>query len=350
MNHDFGARAAGLRDGDLAVDVAEVEALSSVQCRREPIVGRGGAGFGRVALWSRGASAPLGAGRRDQPGGEGGGKQKVGPHHERPWLNEYLARSSDRSDVPCSPKGCSGPEPNPGDIMSTLVDRRGFVAACAAIGLPLDFSHRLWAESTGGAPAEGAVALDPITKEQIAAAENVLGLSWRDKDREMMLPTLQRALAGYTALHALPLPNSVPPAFHFDPVPVGKVPVGQPRRPVRAPRPAAAVKRPATESDWAYAGVADAQQADPFAGGHFSPTGRTVARPDREVHAGAAVRDHGNQGACTRTGRSDGCRGEGREVSWAAARHSLRRQGSVRSTPGIRRPGARRSTRIRCST
>ena len=49
---------------------------------------------------------------------------------------------------------------------------------------------------TGGAAGEAAVALDPITKEQIAAAENVLGLSWRDKDREMMLPTLQRALAG----------------------------------------------------------------------------------------------------------------------------------------------------------
>ncbi|HEY8062329.1 MAG TPA: amidase [Gemmatimonadales bacterium] len=140
--------------------------------------------------------------------------------------------------------------------MSTFVDRRGFVAACAAIGLPLDFSHRLWAETTGGAPPEGPVALEPITKEQIAAAENVLGLSWRDKDREMMLPTLQRALAGYTALHAVPLPNSVPPAFHFDPVPVGKVPVGQPRRPARAPRTAAAVKRPATESDWAYGGVA----------------------------------------------------------------------------------------------
>jgi Asp-tRNA(Asn)/Glu-tRNA(Gln) amidotransferase A subunit family amidase len=67
---------------------------------------------------------------------------------------------------------------------------------------------------------------------------------------------LQRALAGYTALHAIPLPNSVPPAFHFDPVPVGKVAIGQPKGLPRPPRVAGAITRPATESDWAYAGVA----------------------------------------------------------------------------------------------
>jgi len=140
--------------------------------------------------------------------------------------------------------------------MPVLVDRRGFVAACAAIGLPLDLSHQLWAEAAPGVEPGVTVPLEPITKEQIAAAENVLGLSWRDKDREMMLRTLQNALNGYTALHAIPLPNSVAPAFHFDPVPIGKTAVGQPKRALRVRRPAAAVKRPATESDWAYAGVA----------------------------------------------------------------------------------------------
>ncbi len=140
--------------------------------------------------------------------------------------------------------------------MPALINRRGFVAACAALGVPADFSHRLWAEIAPDAPDDAPVVLDPITKEQIAAAENVLGLSWRDKDREMMLPTLQRALAGYSALHAVPLPNSVPPAFYFDPVPVGKTPKGQPKAAPHAPRPMSAVKRPETESDWAYAGVA----------------------------------------------------------------------------------------------
>lgn len=138
--------------------------------------------------------------------------------------------------------------------MSALVDRRGFVAACAAIGLPLDFSHHLWAEATRGGPARKSLALESITKEQIAAAENVLGLSWRDKDREMMLAGLQRSLSTYAALHAITLPNGVPPAFHFDPVPVGKVPVPQPTRHAKSWKPAAA-KPPVSEPDWAYAGV-----------------------------------------------------------------------------------------------
>lgn len=139
--------------------------------------------------------------------------------------------------------------------MSVVVDRRGFVAACAAIGLPLDFSHRLWTEAAPGEAGAKAVALDPITKEQIAAAEQVLGLSWRDKDREMMLADLQRSLGTYAALHAIPLPNDVPPAFHFDPVPIGKLPVPQPKSTAKPWQPAAA-KRPATEVDWAFAGVA----------------------------------------------------------------------------------------------
>jgi Asp-tRNA(Asn)/Glu-tRNA(Gln) amidotransferase A subunit family amidase len=140
--------------------------------------------------------------------------------------------------------------------MSILVDRRGFLAACAAVGLPADLSKQLWHEAAPGVPGGAAVAMAPITKEQVQAAETVLGLSWREKDRDLMLNSLQRALSGYAALHAVSLPNSVPPAFHFEPVPIGKKPVGQPRRVAPAARPAAPAKRPTSEADWAYAGVA----------------------------------------------------------------------------------------------
>lgn len=137
-----------------------------------------------------------------------------------------------------------------------LVARRGFLAACAAIGLPRDLSHQLWLVAAPPSAGEGPVALDPITTAQIQAAENVLGLSWREKDRELMLNGLQRALNGYATLHAVPLANSVPPAFHFDPVPIGKRPMGQPRRARGTARRSATVARPTTEADWAYAGVA----------------------------------------------------------------------------------------------
>jgi Asp-tRNA(Asn)/Glu-tRNA(Gln) amidotransferase A subunit family amidase len=140
-------------------------------------------------------------------------------------------------------------------FMSTLIDRRGFMALCAAAGLPAGLPEHLWVDASLDAPEGARVAVEPITKEQIAAAENVLGLSFRDSDRDLMLRGLQSALANYTRLHAIPLPNGVPPAFHFDPVPVGKTPVGQPHAPPRPPRVLPAVKKPATEPDWAYAGV-----------------------------------------------------------------------------------------------
>jgi Asp-tRNA(Asn)/Glu-tRNA(Gln) amidotransferase A subunit family amidase len=145
--------------------------------------------------------------------------------------------------------------------MSISLDRRGFVAACAAAGLPLDLSHRLWTDAAG--PATAIRAAEPITRDQLVAAENVLGLSFRDSDRELMLRGLNQSLQTYSRLHAIPLPNSVPPAFHFDPVPVGKVVVPQPTTAAPRGRPAAGAPQrplmahPATESDWAFNSVAN---------------------------------------------------------------------------------------------
>lgn len=138
--------------------------------------------------------------------------------------------------------------------MSSLIDRRSFVALCAAAGIPTHLPERLWTDATLDAPEGSMVAMAPITVEQIAAAEAVLGLSFRDSDRELMLRSLNRALTGYQRLHAVPIPNQVPPAFYFDPVPAGKRPVGQPRR---APRVSlrTATSIPPNESEWAYAGV-----------------------------------------------------------------------------------------------
>ncbi len=198
--------------------------------------------------------------------------------------------------------GRQGQPPYLGAIMPALVNRRGFVAACAALGLPLDFSHQLWAEVAPDAVGDAMVAADPITKEQIAAAENVLGLSWRDKDRDLMLRTLQQNLSGYTALHAVPLPNSVPPAFYFDPVPAGKTPVGQPKSVPRAPKVMPPVKKPDNESDWAYAGVAKLSRLDSLAPGHVAPAGRAVAGTYRELHARTSLRHHADEGARARAG------------------------------------------------
>lgn len=139
--------------------------------------------------------------------------------------------------------------------MSSLIDRRSFVALCAAAGVPTRLPERLWTDTTLDAPEGKKVAMAPITKEQVIAAEAVLGLSFRDSDRDRMLQNLNRSLATYEQLHAVPLANSVPPAFYFDPVPLGQRPVGQPKRAARASV-RTVTKIPPTESEWAFAGVA----------------------------------------------------------------------------------------------
>ena len=105
------------------------------------------------------------------------------------------------------------------------------------------------------APEAVTVALEPITKEQVAAAEAVLGLSFTDSERDLMLQSLEGALRNYDSLHKIALPNQVVPAIRFDPVPVGKTPVVQKVTRRRA-SPAGRPVKPAAEADWAFAGVA----------------------------------------------------------------------------------------------
>jgi Asp-tRNA(Asn)/Glu-tRNA(Gln) amidotransferase A subunit family amidase len=64
----------------------------------------------------------------------------------------------------------------------------------------------------------------PASEEQpsiplasLAAAEDVIGLRFTEDERKLMLDGVQEHLAHYGALRNVPLDNSVPPAFMFDP-------------------------------------------------------------------------------------------------------------------------------------
>lgn len=116
--------------------------------------------------------------------------------------------------------------------MAAGLDRRTFLGLCAGVGIPLATAERSWARAVGDGP--GAAARVPgetlarITREQVAAAEKVLGLSYDNADRDQMLPHLEEALKSYAELREVPIPESVAPAFRFDPVPVGEVVVPPP--------------------------------------------------------------------------------------------------------------------------
>jgi len=60
-----------------------------------------------------------------------------------------------------------------------------------------------------------------VTVDMIKNAEQLAGLTFTDKEREDMASALNRNLQSYERLRAVDLPNSVPPAIQFDPIPPG---------------------------------------------------------------------------------------------------------------------------------
>lgn len=81
----------------------------------------------------------------------------------------------------------------------------------------------------------------PVTAEQVAAAETVIGLSFSAAERELMLKGVNEHRSRYAQLRQVDIPNTLAPAIHFDP----RLPTGMPRTPSRpltvspAPLPAA---------------------------------------------------------------------------------------------------------------
>lgn len=61
----------------------------------------------------------------------------------------------------------------------------------------------------------------PVKKEQVAAAEKLIGLQFSDAQRDSMLNDLNDNLKSYQKLREVDLPNSIPPALNFNPLPVG---------------------------------------------------------------------------------------------------------------------------------
>lgn len=63
----------------------------------------------------------------------------------------------------------------------------------------------------------------PISKEHIKSAEVLFGLEFTDQERELMLPDVQAELNNYEATRSYKIPNGVPMALDFNPVPPGMI-------------------------------------------------------------------------------------------------------------------------------
>ena len=107
------------------------------------------------------------------------------------------------------------------------LDRRAFLSISSRFGLASTlFPGALYtlaaqAEQTDTA---GKPAPPPkITAEMIDAAAALAGITIAADQKQMMLDGLGQQRDGYEAIRKLHLPNSVPPAFVFDPLPPGAV-------------------------------------------------------------------------------------------------------------------------------
>ena len=100
-------------------------------------------------------------------------------------------------------------------MSTTTYDRRAFMAYFGAVGLSSTLLPGvLWSQVQQQGP--------EITKEMIAAAEEISGLKFSDDERTAMVRSLQQMRGNLQTLHKEPLDQSILPAIVFDPVPPGK--------------------------------------------------------------------------------------------------------------------------------
>jgi Asp-tRNA(Asn)/Glu-tRNA(Gln) amidotransferase A subunit family amidase len=122
-------------------------------------------------------------------------------------------------------------------------DRRAFLAYFSSMGLGASLLPGvLWGRIAAGAP---------ITKETIAAAEEIAGVTFTDAERAMMLENLTSQREAIDVLHKIPLENSVAPPLLFEPLPPGVTLPAKEHRPLIRER-VAMMARPGSLEELAF--------------------------------------------------------------------------------------------------
>jgi len=114
------------------------------------------------------------------------------------------------------------------------LDRRRFLEVCSVVGLGRTllpgvlFGMTVQAQNPSAAKPE----LDTITPEMIDAAAVIAGITVTAEQKKMMLDGLKKQRDSAVVIRSMKIPNSVAPAFVFDPVPAGMV-LDTVRRPMK---------------------------------------------------------------------------------------------------------------------
>ncbi|HEX4037110.1 MAG TPA: amidase [Acidobacteriaceae bacterium] len=138
-----------------------------------------------------------------------------------------------------------------------MLDRRRFLAVSGRFGLASTlFPGALYTLATQAeaqiAPDSSAPTLPKITPEMVQQAAIIAGITIPAEDIPAMLDGLNEDRHGYEEIRKLDIPNSVAPAFVFDPLPPGTTLNTQREKPVYSKAPAA-LTAPSNLEDLAFA-------------------------------------------------------------------------------------------------
>jgi Asp-tRNA(Asn)/Glu-tRNA(Gln) amidotransferase A subunit family amidase len=113
-----------------------------------------------------------------------------------------------------------------GVIAMAELDRRTFLAYFSTIGLSTTlFPGVLWSIVQERQHPR-------ITREMLDEAERIAGVEFTDPERDLMLQGLNSNLEAFETLRTVELPNAVPPALYFNPIPPGMT-LSRPAAPTR---------------------------------------------------------------------------------------------------------------------
>jgi Asp-tRNA(Asn)/Glu-tRNA(Gln) amidotransferase A subunit family amidase len=144
------------------------------------------------------------------------------------YLDRYNSSWTD-----ATAEGCNNAEMS--EQVSSKLDRRGFLGVCSMVGLGqtllpgalFTLATQASAQSSplvgGGEVKATTDSMPKITPAMIDAAAIIAGISVTDEQKKTMLDGLEQLRKSFTAIRDLKMPNSVAPAFIFDPVPGGMV-------------------------------------------------------------------------------------------------------------------------------
>src|SRR5579883_1627600 len=137
------------------------------------------------------------------------------------------------------------------------LDRRAFLAISGQFGLASTlFPGALYTLAAQAQDAAATEKLPPVTSEMIDQAAVLAGITIAPAQKQMMLDGLNDQRRSYEAIRKLHLPNSVPPAYVFDPLPPGAKVNTEKRQPRYSKAPAIATA-PSDLEDLAFASVVE---------------------------------------------------------------------------------------------